>query len=364
MPPNPKKARPSLNLDQFFQPASGGDDLDFLLGAPEETAQRAQSRGLPLRDLPVQVIAPDAEQVRRLPPPPALLQLEAAGDKAAISLLASLRELGESMRAHSQLQPAIVYPDTDPRDSAITHRLLHGQRRWTAAVIADLPTLWVVEVERPSEVSRLLRQVEENERRAGLVDMERAWALISLRDALRRETGQDIAWSMVEAQLQISEGRRHDILRLLRFSSEAQEIILRYGWAEWTLRPLHQAISAGTLDADTVADMLRVLADQPEVTAPTVAALIATYLHDQGARDAAPPEDSSLGGAPSGKRESSSEDADPVSHRLIRMRQHIERMQSQVARGHDADRRAAWRAEVARLQSSLAALLSTLENDR
>lgn len=360
MPPKPKKERPGLNLDQFFQPAAAGDDLDFLLGAPEETAQRATARGLPLRDIPTRAVAPDAEQVRRLPRPAALLELEAAGDRASAALLAALRELGESLRAHGQLQPAIVYPESDPDDPAITHRLLHGQRRWTAAVLVGVPTLWAVEIARPDEVSRLLRQVEENERRAGLVDMERAWALVGLRDALQREAGREVPWAAVEARLQLSEGRRHDLLRLLRFAPAGQEIILRYGWAEWSLRPLHQAVGAGLIDPDTATDMLRVLAEQPEVTAPAVAALIGSYLQEQQAAAARPAGDA----APTlGQGEGWAPDPsaiDPVSQRIARLREGLDRLRAQVRRDPRPERRGAWRAEAAQLQESLDALLDAL----
>lgn len=359
MPPKPKRERPSLNLDQFFTPTDGSDELDFLLGAPEETAQRAHLRGLPLYDLPVQAIAPDPDQVRRLPHPRDLLQREAAGDKATLALLTTLRELGESLRAHGQLQPAIVYRDSDPQDSAITHRLLHGQRRWTAATLVDLPTLWAVEIARPSDVNRLLRQVEENERRAGLVDMERAWALLSLREAIGRESGQDVPWAVVETQLHISEGRRHDLLRLLRFSSDAQEIILRYGWAEWTLRPLHQAISAGTLDPDTATDMLRVLADQPEVSAPVVGALVNTYLQeppDLLQRDAEAQPTTTAGSA-------IADTPDAISQRIIRLRQNVARLQGQLTRTKGQEQREQWRAEAVQLQESVAALLAMLARE-
>lgn len=367
MPPKPKRERPGLNLDQFFSPQTGGEDLDFLLGAPEETAQRAQARGLPLADIPVRAIAPDRDQVRRLPHPDDLLQMKAAGDRAAEAQLAALRELGESLREHGQVQPAIVYADSDPDDAAITHRLLHGQRRWTAAVLAELPTLWVVIVERPSDVSRLLRQFEENERRAGLVDMERAWALVSLCEALQREAGGNVPWSVVEARLQVSEGRRHDLMRLLRFPPEGQAIILRYGWAEWTLRPLHQAVSAGTVDAATATDMLRLLAEQAEVTAPMVAALVSTYVQE---RSAAAPVDAGAGeGAsqPTGRQAAAAEPAtvppvmpDDIGQRLIRLRRQVEQLQGQVRRQGDAERRAAWRVEAEQLQTSLETLLAEL----
>jgi len=369
MPPKPKRERTNLNLDQFFTPQAGGEDLDFLLGAPEETAQRAKARGLPLSDIPVRAIAPDRDQVRRLPLPNDLLQMEAAGDRAAGVQLAALRELGESLREHGQVQPAIVYPDTDPDDPAITHRLLHGQRRWTAAVLAELPTLWVVIVERPNDVSRLLRQFEENERRAGLVDMERALALVSLREALQREQGKDVPWSVVEARLQVSEGRRHDLMRLLRFPPEGQAIVLRYGWAEWTLRPLHQALSAATVDATTAIDMLRLLSEQPEVTAPIVASLVSAYTQE---RSASAPADAGIDRDVSQRPESDAPAAefasvapslpDDIGQRLMRLRRQVEQLQRHVKREGDAERRAAWREEAEQLQTSLETLLAELRN--
>jgi ParB/RepB/Spo0J family partition protein len=366
MPPKTKRERPDLNLDQFFTPQTGGEDLDFLLGAPEETAQRARARGLPLSDIPVRAIAPDKDQVRRLPLPSDLLQMEATGDRAASLQLASLRELGESMREHGQVQPAIVYADSDPDDTTITHRLLHGQRRWTAAVLEALPTLWVVIVERPNDVSRLLRQFEENERRAGLVDMERAWALVSLREALQRETGGDVPWAVVEARLQVSEGRRHDLIRLLRFPPEGQAIILRYGWAEWTLRPLHQALSAGTVDAETAADMLRILSEQPEVTAPIVASLVSTYVQERSAAPAGSGADDEVGQRTGPEASAAGRVAvtpalpDGIGQRLMRLRRQVELLQGQVRGEVDADRRAAWRGEAEQLQASLEALLEEL----
>lgn len=365
MPSKPKKERQGLNLDQFFQPAVGGDDLDFLLGAPEETAVRAQSQGLPLLDLPIETIAPDPDQVRRIPRPDDLLQMEATGDRATLALLAELRALGESLREHGQVQPAIVYPDTDTGNPAVTHRLLHGQRRWTAASLAGIPTLWVVEVERPTEVSRLLRQVEENERRAGLVDMERAWALVSLREALQRELGKEVPWSVVEARLQISEGRRHDLLRLLRFSPEAQELILRYGWAEWTLRPLHQSIGAGSLDMPTATDMLRVLAEQPEVTAPAVKALVDMYLQERQAKvnERGEPEVVAQSRGDGFARSQNAESLDRITRRIIGLRQNVEQLKSQVSRSHRSEQRQSWQVEVKQLQTSLEELLALIDEE-
>jgi len=69
-------------------------------------------------------------------------------------------------------------------------------------------------------VIRLLRQFAENERPTGLSDMERAWALVALKEALQMEAGGEVPWSVVEEHLQISDARRHDLLRLQHFSSE------------------------------------------------------------------------------------------------------------------------------------------------
>jgi hypothetical protein len=273
-----KQGRAALNLEQFFRPTDQTADLDFLLGAaPEATVQRALDRDLPLLHLPIRAIAPDAQQIRRLPHPNDLVNMETIDDRAAVAILAGLRELGQSMVEYGQVQPAIVYPDTDLQYAAITHRLLHGQRRWSAALLAGLPTLWVVEVPKPSSVIRLLRQFAENERRAALSDMERTWALVALKDALQTEAGGEVVWGVVEEHLQLSDARRHDLLRLLRFSSKGQATILRYGWSEWTLRPLHMAIQGASIDQDAANDILRELANAAEVNAALVAETVDAY---------------------------------------------------------------------------------------
>lgn len=352
------KKRPALNLDQFFQPTSAGDDLDFLLsGAPEETAQRAQERGLQLFDLPLDAIAPDLQQLRRLPHPEALRQMAASGDRAAEALLASLYELGRSLREHGQLQPAIVYRDTDPQDAHITHRLFHGQRRWSAALLEGIPTLWVVEVPRPTNVTRLLRQFEENERREGYRDMERAWALIELKEALQAEAGGEVPWSVVEEQLQISSERRHDLLRLLRFSPEGQALILRYGWSEWVLRPLHMAINAHDITPEGATELLQAFAEQGAITTSMVAAVV-----EDLRRSSSPSVGPARGSAGAAGRTTSRGRISPgmVDLRNIKkLRGTIEQLRKQVP-SLDAHARATWLAELEQVTLSLEQLLQDL----
>ncbi|NJL06690.1 MAG: ParB N-terminal domain-containing protein, partial [Chloroflexaceae bacterium] len=271
MPPRKK-----LDFDQFFQPPAPADDLAFLLGSAETSnpAEIAAERGLPLLHLDPATIAPDPDQLRYLPVPDDLRALAADGDPAAAEILAGLYELGHSIQTHGQLQPVVVYAEHEPTQPHISYRLLHGQRRWSAVLLLNLPTVWAVLVERPDGVSRLLRQYEENERRAGFSDMERAWALLRVKAALEQAAGGEVPWRVVEEAIQISQDRRHDLLRLLRFPPEAQAMLVRYGWSEWTLRPLHMAINAGTLTPAAATLLLRQLATLPMVNAPLVAQLL------------------------------------------------------------------------------------------
>ncbi len=347
----------SINLDQFFSPTTDDNDLAFLLGAsPDETVQRATERGLPLTHVPTDTIMPDPQQLRHLPDPWELMRLAETGDRAAVAVVAGLRELGRSMKEHGQIQPVVVYPDSDRQNPRITHRLLNGQRRWSAAVLVGLPTLWVVEVPRPKDVDRLLHQFEENERREGFSDMERAWAIMALRNALQTEAGSDVPWGIVEERLQLSTQRRQDLLRLLRFSPEGQAIIMRYGWSEWTLRPLHMALNAGQLTPDEATDMLRVLAETPDVTTTVVHALIDAYRQR--------PTEETVGTAegeaqPSTQRTRHNTERD-IGQRLIRVRRSVEQLRTQIPHTADSATRRAWRLEIETLRNSLDDLLQQL----
>lgn len=324
---------------QSFQPPVN-DDVAFLLGGGESTEQVeqcARERGLPLTHVPVEAIAPDMNQLRRLPHPSDLTRMAEEGDQGSTVMLEGLRELGESIKEHGQLQPVIVYQDEDPDNPTITHRLLNGQRRWSAALLVGVPTLWAVEVPRPSEVVRLLHQYEENERREGFSDMERAWACVSLKDALQQEAGGEVPWGVVEEQIHLSTQRRQDLLRLMRFSTEGQAIILRYGWSEWVLRPLHMAIQAGTVDQDTATTILRQLAASDRVTTATVTE--AVRAHHQPTRKPAP-------------------NTIAVLRKATRLRQSVAQLGSQIADVADHEARAAMIHELTTMKDDLIALLN------
>jgi DNA-binding transcriptional ArsR family regulator len=265
------------------------------------------------------------------------------------------------MAEHGQVQPAIAYSDADPQDLAISHRLLHSQRRWSAALLAGLPTLWVVEVAKPTEVMRLLRQFAENERRAGLSDMERAWALVALRDALQTEAGGEVPWSVVEEQLQISDARRHDLLRLLRFSPEGQAIIVRYNWSEWMLCPLHMAIHSGGVDQDAANDILRRLADAAEVCAAFVAAAMEAYLRQRVSAEGQLVEEVRVG---NDVEQPALVQHSDVLRRMLRAHRGVEQVQRQAPLISDLAARAALLDEAQRLMVRLQSLVGELSATR
>lgn len=363
MPPE-RRGRSRVSTSGLFNKGGadeGASDLDYLLaGGGEETTTRARDRGLPLHQLPVEAIAPDPHQLRRLPHPDALREREGYGDATIVGLMEGLRALGRSLRESGQLQPVIVYAERDPEQPEITHRLLHGQRRWTAATLEGLPTVLAIEVPRPSEVERVQRQFDENERREDFTDMERAWAIVALREALSAERGSEAPWTEVEARLDLSDSRRRDLLRLLRLAPAGQDLALRYRWAEWTLRPLHMAISAGEIDADTATGiMVELIRDGGEVTAPAVAAAVATQ---RGREDVvmadALQQLRSLAGE-EGATPRASRQPDLVA-RLRKARQGIDQVGVQARGAVDAATRAALLAEASTLMASLEELLRQL----
>ncbi|GAC1540770.1 MAG: hypothetical protein NVS2B7_13150 [Herpetosiphon sp.] len=347
----------ALNLGQYFKPKAADDPLDFLIGGmPEETAHRAEERGLPLLHLPTHAIAPDPAQLRHLPPPHELTRMAQAGDQAAATLVASLRELGQSLHDNGQIQPVIVYRDEDPQHAMVTHRLLNGQRRWSAAVLTNLPTVWAVEVERPTDVRRLVQQFEENERREGFSDMERAWSLIALKEALQQEAAGEVPWGVIEDQVQISPQRRQDLLRLLRFSAEAQALIMRYGWSEWTLRPLHMAVSANQLSQQDAADILQVLSEGPDVNATIVKHLVAEYIRQLNIAVPALSEQKN-----STTKFTQHNDKDII-RRITRLSHTIEQLRAGLGPSVDPRDRQSLRDALHELQRNLTTLLLELEN--
>ena len=169
--------------------------------------------------------------------------------------------------------------------------------------------------------------------------------------------GGEVPWSDVEEQLQLSDARRHDLLRLLRFSSEGQAAILRYGWSEWMLRPLHMAIQSGDVEQDTATGILGELASAAEVSAALVATTVEAYRRQRTSAEGQPVEDVRVGNGaelPVAVQESD------VLRRLLRAHRGVEQVQRRAPLITDLAARAALLDGAQRLMARLQSLVSEL----
>jgi hypothetical protein len=148
---------------------------------------------------------------------------------------------------------------------------------------------------------------------------------------------------------------------LLRFAPQGQAIILRYNWSEWTLRPLHMAIQAGSIDQDAANDILRELANAAEVSAAFVATAVEAYHRQRASAEGQPVEEARVdNGAeqPAGVQQSD------VLRRLLRAHRGIEQVQRQAPLITDLEARAALLDEAQRLIARLQSLVSELSATR
>ncbi len=197
-----------------------------------------------VQSIPVGHLAPDLRpemRQSRLLPTPDLLIEHGQPVPAYRELVAELLTLGQSLKER-QIQPIVVYPGESEHYPNARYLILVGQRRWTAATLVGLPAIDAIVVDPPSLVDRIRIQYAENEEREEFSDMERAWTLMQMKQALN-----DPAWEDVETRLQISRARRQQLLRLTAFTPTQQEHIARLRLQETQIRTLHTAIRNGDL---------------------------------------------------------------------------------------------------------------------
>lgn len=238
-----RRPEPAPAADAAPEPDPGAITSHFGISALDAaTAGRAVQR-LALR-LIAPELRPDARQPRLLPSPEELRGEAAAAEHAA--LLGELRDLGASLQER-QIQPVIVYPGESDAHPEARYLILVGHRRWLAATLAGIPELDAIVVDQPSPAERVQLQYAENEDRADFTDMERAWALRQMKEALG-----DAPWDEVERRFRLSSTRRHELARLLAFSDEQQRAIARLRLRENQIEPLHRAVRAGELRPEQV----------------------------------------------------------------------------------------------------------------
>jgi ParB family chromosome partitioning protein len=169
-----------------------GRGLSAILSASGESPDAASQE---LRELPVELIAPNPQQPRR--------RFEQG----------SLEALAESVRGTGVLQPVLVRPRPGGR-----YELLAGERRWRAAKLAGLRTVpALVRVREDSESLELA--LIENMVREDLNPIEEARACAGLVEELgltREEVGRRIGRSRVAVS---------NLLRLLELPDEAIEML-------------------------------------------------------------------------------------------------------------------------------------------
>lgn len=247
-PATPEVASPPATEESALASASA----HFLGSIEQLTRNRA------VQSLPIHHITPDTEPERRQPrliPLPDELMVDGQPAPAYRDMVTELVALGESLKVR-QIQPIVVYPGTSSVYPQAHYLILVGHRRWTAAWLIGLETLDAVIVDPPTTIERLRIQYAENEAREEFSDMERAWSLAQMKQAL----GEGTAWEMVEQEFQISRSRRHELTRMLAFTEAQQQQIALLRLQETQVRSLHRAVRSSELTPQQVNHILERLA--------------------------------------------------------------------------------------------------------
>ncbi len=222
-----------------------------------------------IQPLPVGYVATDTRPVMRQPrllPLPEDLIVNGQPAPAYRELVLELFALGQSLKER-QIQPIVVYPGASETYPAARYLILVGQRRWTAACLVGLDSLDAIVVDPPAPADRVRIQYAENEDREEFSDMERAWTLLQMKQAMN-----DATWEDVEERLQMSRSRRQQLLRLTAFTSAQQEQIARLRLQETQIRTLHTGVRNEELSAAQVDAILFRLAQIATERAAAVAA--------------------------------------------------------------------------------------------
>jgi len=253
------------------EPAAAVAAVSAHFGATLDQLVRSRT----VQRIPVEQIAPDPRpemhQPRLLPAPEELI---AHGQPvpAYRELVAELLALGQSLK-EQQIQPIVVYPGSAASPS-VRYLILVGQRRWSAAQLVGIDAIDAIIVDPPTPAERIRIQYAENEDREEFSDMERAWALQQMKQAM-----DDAPWESVETRLQMSRARRQQLLRLTAFTPSQQQQIARLRLQETQIRRLHTGVRNEELTAAQVDAILYRLS---QIAAERTAALSAAVAETAG----------------------------------------------------------------------------------
>jgi ParB family chromosome partitioning protein len=244
-----------------------------------------QASDLDLRAIRLDRIIPDPDQPRRS------MSTE------------SLAELAASLREQGVIQPIEV--DYDPEQDVYV--MVHGERRWKAAKMAGLETIpAIIKPSRLDRATRLIRQLIENIQREDLNDVDRARALVGLRDQMQEERDAQleaqapidsdkatwktrVTWAEVGERVGLSRARMSQLRALLDLPDKIREdvrvgLLTEYdtrayrGLSSEQQRELHRAWREEGLTGNEVreaATILKAEAKAPEPrSVPDVVALV------------------------------------------------------------------------------------------
>lgn len=203
----------------------------------------------------------------------------------------SLAELAASIREQGVIQPIEV--DYDPEQDVYV--MVHGERRWKAAKMAGLETIpAIIKPSRLDRATRLIRQLIENIQREDLNDVDRARALVGLRDQMQEERDAQleaqapidsdkatwktrVTWAEVGERVGLSRARMSQLRALLDLPDEIREdvrfgLLTEYdtrayrGLSSEQQRELHKAWREEGLTGDEVREAATIL--KAEAKAP------------------------------------------------------------------------------------------------
>jgi len=205
--------RPKISLERPLEPRTGEIEKMF---ATEDDIEQAS--GLQLLAVRLDAIHPDPSQPRRSFP------------------VESLEELRDSIRQDGVIQPIEVTETANNR-----YMIVHGERRWRAAVLAGLETVPAIVRRRDYDtITRFVRQMVENIQREDLNDIDRAAGLLRLRALLQEEIdslkkderpapetpwSKTITWAKVGGRLGYSRQRIHQLIKLLELPEEIKDSV-------------------------------------------------------------------------------------------------------------------------------------------
>jgi ParB family transcriptional regulator, chromosome partitioning protein len=211
-----------------------------------------------------------------------------------------LEELAASIREQGILQPIVV----QYVDDGDYFRIVHGERRWRASVLAGAQTIPAI-VRQADESSRLLRQLIENIQREDLNDVDRALALRQLKVNLGSPS-----WDVVAQKVGISKRRVLQLMDTTKLPESVQQDIRNGQLTEKHGRAIKK------LPADQQIDFARVIreaglsGDESLNLAKVVNATPEIAIADAIAQVKQTPSPAASAQAPSGKAQSMSSAAE------------------------------------------------------